>query len=360
MKDTNSAFIIPAFNPEENLLSLVREIRSKTAATIIIINDGSSNKSSDVFDSITQLALKDVKLLDHAINLGKGAALKTAFNYVLTKLPNVEAVVTLDSDGQHSIYDCRRVLDELKAKPESFVLGYRNFSKDIPLKSYIGNNISRFVYSLALGYKYKDTQTGLRGISRSFMRECLAIKSNRFEFETEQLALACRKYASENIIEIPINTIYIENNVGTSFRPLVDSFRIYFVLVRYTFSSILTALTDFLVFLVAINLGLSVTPANLAARTASIGVQFFLLNKVVFKTKASYKKLGVFVLYVYAMGLVSSWLQLVFTSQFGVGEVFAKCFIESVLFFVNFAFVRSYIFTNRKPELGATSISRVK
>ncbi|WP_325892031.1 bifunctional glycosyltransferase family 2/GtrA family protein [Grimontia sp. NTOU-MAR1] len=360
MEDTNYAFVIPAFNPCSNLLSLVKEIRTKTKAPVIIVNDGSSEQSSAVFDSIHDLASDDVVILEHAINFGKGAALKTAFNHVLTKLPLVKSVVTLDADGQHTINDCMRLVEKMGENPESFVLGYRSFSKDIPLKSYIGNNISRVVYSFALGYKYKDTQTGLRGVTREFMRECLSIKSNRFEFETEQLALACRKYAPGDICEIPISTIYIENNAATSFRPLVDSFRIYFVLIRYTFSSILTALTDFFVFLIAINLGLSVTPSNFAARTASIGVQFFLLNKVVFKTKASYKKLTAFVLYVYGMGLVSSWLQIGLTSQFGGSEVVAKVLVESVLFFVNFAFVRAYIFTNRRAELEPTGTSRVK
>ncbi|MFV9984440.1 MAG: hypothetical protein AB8V03_01440 [Francisella endosymbiont of Hyalomma asiaticum] len=73
---------------------------------------------------------------------------------------------------------------------EDFVLGCRKFTKDIPLKSYLGNTIYKKIYAFILGRKIKDTQTGLRGLSREFMKDCLSIKSNKFEFETELFVIA--------------------------------------------------------------------------------------------------------------------------------------------------------------------------
>ena len=133
--------------------------------------------------------------------------LKPYLTIFWTTYPQIEGVVTLDSDGQHSIPDCLRVLKELEEHENAFVLGHRTFSKDIPLKSYVGNNISKFIYKILLGRNFKDTQTGLRGLSKSFMKECLSIKSNRFEFETEQLAISVQQ--NLDIIEIPIeNYLY--------------------------------------------------------------------------------------------------------------------------------------------------------
>jgi glycosyltransferase involved in cell wall biosynthesis len=340
------AFVIPAYNPEYHLVNLVERIREQTSLPIFIIDDGSRDKTKSIFEEIKTKNFENVILLAHAVNLGKGAALKTVFNHILVNYPSVQGVVTLDSDGQHRVEDCINVLNELEKNPKAFVLGYRTFSKDIPLKSYIGNTISKFVYRIILGYDFKDTQTGLRGLNREFMKACLGISSNRFEFETEQLALAVRNHLP--IVEIPIETIYIQNNKSSSFRPLVDSFRIYFVLLRYAFSSVITAAVDFFVFLLSLSLGSSVFAANMIARTVSIGVQFVLLDRYVFYSKAKLLNFVLFAGYVYIMGIISAMSQIGLINHFNFPVVAAKVLVEGTLFFVNFAFLRIYIFTRKR------------
>jgi glycosyltransferase involved in cell wall biosynthesis len=341
-KSQEYAFIIPSYNPDENLLKVVQSLRESTDEFIFVIDDGSKEETKHIFETLKKLQDPKLILLAHAINLGKGAALKTVFNHILVNYPNIIGVITLDSDGQHSPKDCIAIKEALKKEPKAFVLGYRTFSKDIPLKSYIGNNISKFVYKVILGYDFKDTQTGLRGLSRDFMRECLKITSNRFEFETEQLAYAAR---SLQIIEIPIETIYIQNNKSSSFRPLIDSFKIYFVLLRYSLSSIITAIVDFIVFMLSLSFGSGVFMANILARTVSIGVQFKLLDNYVFHTKSTLLNFILFALYVYIMGIVSIVLQINAVSHLGLSVITAKVLIEGFLFFVNFAVLRLYLFT---------------
>lgn len=339
-------FVIPAYNPDDHLLTVVKNIQTKSDNMIFIIDDGSNHESADIFTTLkNDFDYPNIVVVKHAINLGKGAALKTIFNHILTNYPKIEGVVTLDSDGQHSLIDCYHVLKELEKNENSFILGYRTFSKDIPLKSYVGNNISKFIYKLLLGKNFKDTQTGLRGLSKSFMKKCLSIKSNRFEFETEQLAISVQQ--GLNIIEIPIETIYIENNKASSFRPLIDSFKIYFVLFRYGLSSIITAIVDFIVFMIALSSGANVLIANIFARTASIGVQFTLLDKYVFHTKAKILNFVLFATYVYTMGIISAMAQISTVEHFDISVISAKILIEGVLFFVNFAVLRLYIFTKK-------------
>jgi len=340
------AFIIPAYNPDEHLIELIDNIRKNSNLAIFIIDDGSKKDTQKFFKEIEDKNYKDVVILKHAINMGKGAALKTVFNYILVNYPNIKGVVTLDSDGQHSIKDCLRVLKVLETKNSSLVLGYRSFSRDIPLKSYIGNNISKFIYKIVLGRSFQDTQTGLRGLNREFMKECLKIKSNRFEFETEQLAIATQK--NLDIDEIAIETIYIENNKASSFRPLVDSVKIYFVLFRYGITSIITALSDFIVFLIALSMGASIFWANMIARTVSIGVQYFLIGKYVFFSKATLKSFIIFSIYVYIMGIVSASTQVLLVKDFNTPVVPTKIIVEGLLFFVNFAFLRLFIFSNKR------------
>lgn len=346
MENNRYGFVIPAYNPDEHLLEVVKNIQNKSKNKIFIIDDGSKAETQYIFQKLRDdNNNSNVIILQHAINLGKGAALKTIFNHILTVYPEIEGVVTLDSDGQHSVTDCLRVLHELEKNKEAFVLGYRVFSKDIPLRSYIGNNISRFIYRILLGRNFKDTQTGLRGISKSFMKTCLTIKSNRFEFETEQLAIAVQQHIK--IIEIPIKTIYIEGNRASSFRPLVDSFKIYFVLFRYGLSSIITALVDFIVFIISLSFGASIFSANMLARTVSIGVQFTLLDKYVFHTKSNIWNFIFFSLYVYIMGIISAMSQISLVENLGFPVIVSKILVEGILFFANFAFLRLFIFTKR-------------
>lgn len=346
MKNNEYGFVIPAYNPDEHLLTVIDNIQKRSANLIFVIDDGSREDTQDIFKVIEENdAYSNIILLRHATNLGKGAALKTVFNHILINFPNVEGIVTLDSDGQHSIDDCLHILQTLEEKQDAFVLGHRTFSKDIPLKSYVGNNISKFIYKIILGRSFKDTQTGLRGLSSSFMKKCLTIKSNRFEFETEQLAIAVNN--NIDILEIPIETIYIENNKASSFRPLVDSFKIYFILFRYGLSSIITAIVDFIVFTIALSFGASVLVANMFARTASIGVQFTLLDKFVFHTKAKVLNFILFASYVYIMGVISAWTQISAVENLGISVITAKIFVEGILFFINFAFLRLYIFTKK-------------
>ena len=329
MKSAQYGFIIPAYNPDENLINVVESILKESNYPIFILNDGSKEECNPIFEHIKKIDTSRIILLKHAINLGKGAALKTLFNYILVNFPEIKGVVTLDSDGQHSTKDCLRVLSKLEKTPNAFVLGYRTFNKDIPLKSYIGNNISKFIYHLVLGHKFNDTQTGLRGLGRAFMKSSLAINSNRFEFETEQLAKAVNEHIP--IIEIPIETIY-------------------FVLLRYAFASVITAVVDFIVFIISISIGIDVFWSNMLARTASIGVQFTLLDKYVFYSKAKLWSFILFALYVYAMGIVSATMQIELIKNLNFPVLLAKVLVEGVLFFVNFAFLRLYIFTSKSKK----------
>jgi glycosyltransferase involved in cell wall biosynthesis len=345
MNNSLYIFLIPASNPDQKLIEIVNALK-KYAYQIIIIDDGSRLETLHIFQELKDnVNNENIVFLKHAINLGKGAALKTAFNYILVNFPNVKGVVTLDSDGQHPVASCLHVLEALK-KGRAFVLGYRSFSKNIPWKSYLGNNISKFIYKMALGRSFKDTQTGLRGLNKSFMLQCLTIKSNHFEFETEQLALAINHHI--DIDEVPIETIYIEKNKASSFRPLVDSFKIYFVLFRYGLSSIITGLTDFIVFMIALYFGVSVFHANMLARTASIGIQFNLLDKFVFYTKTKLRNFVLFASYVYIMGIISTWAQISAKDHLHISIISSKIIIETTLFFANFAVLRLYIFTREK------------
>src|SRR4029077_1048749 len=134
-------------------------------------------------------ALPQVVVLVHAVNRGKGNALKTAFNqFLLTTPVDSPGVVTADADGQHLPDDVRRVAERLERSRSSLVLGGRTFEGDVPFRSRFGNTVTRGVVRLLLGRPIFDTQPGLRGIPRGFLPELVSqAEGGHYEFELEML-----------------------------------------------------------------------------------------------------------------------------------------------------------------------------
>ena len=115
-------------------------------------------------------------LLRHAVNLGKGAALRTGINHILTHGPEeAVGVVTADADGQHLALTSSRVAEELSREPDSSDPGVRSFQDDVPLRSRIGNLLTRNLVRAVIGRKMSDTQTGLRGIPDALARDLLRL-----------------------------------------------------------------------------------------------------------------------------------------------------------------------------------------
>ena len=222
--------VIPAYEPGEELIRLVKELIEADAEPVIVVDDGSDPaKYGNIFDEARNLG---AVILRNAVNMGKGRALKAAFNHCINEYDNLVGVVTADSDGQHSVKDICRCGEVLANNIKALILGVRDFEKPgIPARSVFGNKTTSRVMSLLLGLKISDTQTGLRGIGVDFMKYLLTEKGERFEFETNMLIATKEK--DIKIIEVPVDTIYLEGNKSSHFNPLIDSFRIYAVFLKF-------------------------------------------------------------------------------------------------------------------------------
>ena len=155
------AILIPSLNPDEKLLSLLADLREAAFEHIVVINDGSSADYDSYFEAArTQYGCT---VLTHAVNQGKGRALKTAFHHVLTELPQC-CSVTVDADGQHRIADIRAVAQETMEHPEALIFGCRDFSpktSGVPVRSRFGNVLTSHLYIffcevLAMFFKLGD------------------------------------------------------------------------------------------------------------------------------------------------------------------------------------------------------------
>src|SRR5258706_12276772 len=121
--DIQFAVVIPAYRPSDNLVDLIRALSERGVAAIVIVDDGSGPEFQEVFSRAARS--RSVHLLRHAVNLGRGAALKTAIDHALCTFSDLAGVVTADSGDVDDAEDILRVAAALKAHPESLILGCR-------------------------------------------------------------------------------------------------------------------------------------------------------------------------------------------------------------------------------------------
>lgn len=243
--------LIPAYNPDGKLMPFVEALRAAGYERLVIVNDGSKPECAAIFDALADLP--GVYVLHHAINLGKGRALKTAFNFVLQRLPQYPGVITCDADGQHPVAAVNTVAEGMARHPDCYVLGVRQFFKasNVPGPNLAGNTITRLVFFLLTGMRYGDTQCGLRGYPRAAMQQFVTSYGERFEFENQTLLDVRSK--SIPVAQAPMDAVYLGKNETSHFNRRLDPFRIYGTLLRFALPAIVCAIGSFLLFLLALD-----------------------------------------------------------------------------------------------------------
>ena len=359
--------IIPTLNPCDKIYNVVNDARSAGFERIIIVNDGSREDCAPIFEKLEYEL--GCTVLTHEVNRGKGAALKTALTHFKNNAMGQIGVVTLDDDGQHTIADTVRVCNALVENPDNLILGVRDFDlPNVPKKSRFGNKITAAFMKLLCSVDVSDTQTGLRAIPLSAVDGLLEVKGDRFEYETNML-LATNKLGIK-ISEVVIETVYHDNNSGTHFHPIRDSFRIYKLLfvhaffnmqfLMFLFSSVGAFIIDYLVYYLLINtlpiandqiLG---TVAFFPARAVSSVFNFFTNKLVVFKDRSGGIKTAVryYILCLIQVS-VTAFIAGGLLSRIAAGNMLLlwKLLTECVVFVISFSVQRKWVFcgkTNKK------------
>ena len=109
-KGTAIPLIIPAYEPDERMITLLRRLAAEYEDEIVVVNDGSGPAYDSLYAQAVELGCT---VLTHYVNMGKGRALKDAFNYCLCTWPDMRGCITADSDGQHipeDIHRCREIM----------------------------------------------------------------------------------------------------------------------------------------------------------------------------------------------------------------------------------------------------------
>lgn len=240
----NVCALIPSYDPDERLISTAEDLRAAGFHHIIVVDDGRRPDCQPYFDALTPPGYEVIHL---SHNSGKGEALKVGFLAFLTQGWSDIGVVTVDGDGQHSGQDALRCAYELLRHPNSLILGGRDLSgSQVPAKSKSGNRTMALLLNRLCGIPLRDTQTGLRAIPASCLAAFSSISGGRYEYETNML-LYCKRHHIP-MVEVPISTIYINDNAGSHYHPVLDSLRIGLALCRYFLTSTAGLLAGLAVF----------------------------------------------------------------------------------------------------------------
>ena len=352
--------LIPAYEPEQRLVSLAADLK-KRGFDIVVVDDGSGSGYAEIFDELAQ----EATVLTHAQNRGKGAALKTGMRYINKYMAYTESVltpmgtetvsgrdaviVTVDADGQHLPDDVRRVAEISAQRRDALVLGSRALGGDIPARSRFGNTVTRHVYSAATGVHVHDTQTGLRAFHRSLIPRLLEIEGERYEYEINMLM----QLAAEGvpIIEERIETVYENNNSGSHFRTLRDSFRVYKEILKFSASSLASFAIDYCMYALlltvtgAAGMANSLIISNIGARLVSGTANYTMNKKLVFRSRTGFARSALQYALLAAFILAGNTIVLsMLAGTLGMNSFAAKLVTEVIFFAISWTVQKYVIF----------------
>lgn len=361
--------VIPAYEPDETLINVASEAMA-AGFTVVVVDDGSETgkavKDGTASPETFHKIFEDTKFFAHVIrypeNRGKGYAMKTAFSYITKNYEENYTVVVIDSDGQHKVSDAIRLTDYAASHRDTLVLGSRKQGAGSPLRSRIGNGITRNLFSMMSGVRVYDTQTGLRAFSDELIGRMLVISGDRYEYEMNMLMDFARDHMK--IVELPIETIYIDNNSGSHFNAIKDSFRIYRELFKFSASSFAGFLIDYGIFGCIVGLfgpaGSVALFANVFARIISATANYSINRNFVFTgTDDEYSKKekagkvdavsgGRYACLALLILVFNTLILYVLSEKAGITPLRAKIVTECIMFIFSFLIQKNFVFGTRK------------
>lgn len=342
--------VIPAYQPDEKLLGVAESLLKQTDYAVLVVDDGSRESCQPIFAQLE--GYERITVLHHEANKGKGAAMKTAFRYIQEHMPEEEGLVTIDADGQHLTPDVIRVVDSFREHRNALVTGSRRFTGDVPFKSMAGNTITRGVFAISTGVRVYDTQTGLRAFSTALIPQMLSLQGDRYEYEISQLLYCCRERIP--IVEVPIETVYIEDNASSHFHPIRDGWKIYKIILAFAGSSFLSFLFEYVVFLILSALIEDTLVGNLLISTVISRVLSSILNyhlnqKMVFEqhNRTSFVKYVITAVAVYGLHYGLLYLS---TFTIGIPRTIGYILVQIIVYPISFYIQRKFVFVNEHKK----------
>lgn len=212
--------VIPAHNEAERIGSVLADLKNTMSGhtvAVFVVDDGSQDATREAARAAGK-HLRNLTVLRHQTNLGKGAAAKTGCDAACKH--GVEAIVLMDGDGQHNPAEMNRLLAPLKKGVAQLVIGSRQDRASMPLTMRFGNRALTELTRFLFGVSVLDTQSGFRAFTAEAYPKIRWVDPH-YAMETEMVIFAATRRIP--ITEVAIATVYHDNYKGTT---VLDGLRI--------------------------------------------------------------------------------------------------------------------------------------
>lgn len=196
--------VIPAYNEENSISGVIKDLKKHNYHNIIVVDDGSTDNTLKIARQAGTIVVR------HPINLGQGAALRTGMDLALDL--GVDLIVTFDADGQHMARDINKLIKPLISKEVDIALGSRfiDNSSNTPWLKKVLLKIGVILVFLMYGIMLSDTHNGLKAMSRLAAQK-ISIESRGMEHASEIIGKI--KANKIKFKEIPVTIRYSEYSI---------------------------------------------------------------------------------------------------------------------------------------------------
>ncbi len=217
---------VPFYNEKKHIADVIKELSIYKVPTVLV-DDG----STDNYElKIKNLKLKNMTLIKHKINLGKGAAMKTGADYAFSK--GADAVIFMDGDNQHKSEDVKKFIEILETGKCDAVFGARNFNYSVPLIRYMGNKVVSILLRILFGIYVSDVLCGFKALTKKAYK-LIYWESTGYGVETEMIARFGKNKSKLMYKEVPIDAIYHDKVKGVT---ILDAFGIMGEIIKWRFT----------------------------------------------------------------------------------------------------------------------------
>lgn len=210
--------VIPAYNESKRITKVLEEL-VQVRLPIIVVDDGSKDSTLERVKEYPVIALQ------HKVNLGKGAAIKTGCEAAFSM--GAEAIIMMDADGQHKAEDLPKFIEKIQSDKYDIVFGSRNMGLGVPLVRFLGNKFASVLVALLFKAYFSDLICGYRAITKKAYMQ-MGLKSSDYGIETEMVIKTAKQKL--RYCEIPVETIYYDKFKGVT---ILDAFGILLNVIKW-------------------------------------------------------------------------------------------------------------------------------
>ena len=361
--ESNAVIVIPALNPPTSFPSYIEALKEEGFSRIVVVNDGSRTDKLPVFYKVKRAG---AIVIDHAQNMGQGAAMRTGFRYYMEHFQGQsDGVITLNADRQLPASDAAKIASSLHNEQAmgsfALVVGTRNLlGKNVTDYDYNMGGVMKLLYHMLMGVRLNDPLSGVFGIPDLRVPHCLEVGGDGYAYVTSMTM----SFEKIGFLQVPVSYANYEDDAAPAFRKIADTIWILFTIFKkfifYSVTSLGASILDVILFGIFTSVTFRGNPmaiiySTICARVISASVNYLLTKHFVFHFKSdsaqeTTRSAGAFFLLSAMQCICSALVVSTMKLLLGGNAVGIKVLVDTTLFFVSYKIQHKYIFKDDKKK----------